>query len=1788
MPRHSRYFPFLLIIFTLLTITCLVVPAHAVTPQLAAGYNYSVVLKDDGTVWTWGNNDNGQLGDGTTTSRTIPAKISSLANIKAVSATVALKDDGTVWRWGNILGHISQPTLVNYINNVISISSGPNNTFALKNDGTIWMWGSFPTNGSQAYYYTPVQVASGLADVIAIAAGSNHVLALRSDGTVWSWGSNQYGKLGNGNTIDSDIPVQVVGLSGVTSIAAANTHSVALKNDGSVWTWGQLYVGQYLTEVTTPVQTVGLSEVTAISANMWHTIALKGDGTVWGWGINLGVKDKPASPIPIQVIGMTGATAIASGYNHTLALKTDGSVWAWGQNDYGELGDGTTSTITVPLQVIGISGVISIKAAYQTAALKSDGTVWSWGYNFIYSTASIIPVQATTISGVSSIAASDYFTIYMKEDGTVWGWGDNGKGQLGDGTFISKNSIVQVLSLSNITSISAGSLHAVALKNDGTVWSWGGNSTGQLGDGTVSIDYGGKSSPVQVSGLTGVIAVAAGSAHTVALKSDGTVWTWGYNGYGQLGNGTTVNSSTPVQVSGLTEITAIAAGSGNTIALKNDGTVWTWGDNYYGQLGNGTAIQTGGQSGVSTPQQVVGLGEVVAITTGMRHSVVLKNDGTVWAWGYNVNGFLGDGTTIPYRTTPVQVLGLGGVTAISAGDLYSAVVKNNDTVWIWGHNNGFLGIDDPLYHLPRQSLLQMGSSIDLYPPFISVFTFSPYSKSLTGQVSLLTALDAVGVAGYCLKESATKPDPADACWQSSLPDGYAFDTPGYKTIYAFARDAAGNISSGKPATVLVDNNRPSVLITTPLDNSSHSSLLQITGSSSDATSSIVKVEVMISDGTFYVHGDGSQDLEPTWIVATGKNSWALNTSLVNWTEGSTYSILARSYDQVGNISSLATSSFTYVTAVGYTTLSMDLSAQTVLQGGKLSASGKLTRLPDNGTDLSNLTIALSITTPDGSLIIPAPSAVTTDSTGHFSFTDMNIFVLKGTYTIKAVFTGTATLAHATSTTNNLLVGASAGYAIIIEGKIPSDEGLLSHNKTANRIFKTLKKRGFIDDNITYFNYDLNQDVLGITVDDIPGRAGILYAIETWARIRMNSSPAPLYIIMVDHGSRENFHIDNEVITPDDLNTWLTNMEKNLNTSARSEKRIIINGSCYSGSFISTLSKSGRIIITSADTNEESYRGPMEPDTVRSGEYFLDSLFQELGKGRSLTASFDESVKKTRLLTKEGENVTNGHGYGDGAVQHPLLDDTGKGKGSNSTSIIDGNGKISNSIFLGTGDTVTNAANPEDITSVTPTQIIAVDTNQFNLGLTTLSSNSLTSSAWAEIRIPTVTLSPSGTSSSQLILDYPRILLSPDSSDPTGRRWIGNANLGNIFPSGGVDEIPSGKYEIFYYARNAVTGDVAPMQRGSVYKQLSKNTAPSIVSLATPLNGSEQKTMLIFAWTEAIDPEGDRFSYTLEIATDDIFSNIVYNQENILVTASYVAYGKLNDLTTFYWRIKSIDQYGAVSISSPFSFHTDNTNGIVDSIVTGTILNNSGAPLSSATLQIGTESEKNLFSGGTGMFLFSTPTSVGTTETSVTIKASGFKSRTIPISLTGGSVLNTAIYLEPAIPRTVTVSITGTGTGTVNSVPVGIFCEGTGAGCRSTFNEDTIITLTAFPSSSSILSTWGGACSGKSLSCEFTLNTDTNVTATIIYMPPVKQPGTVAAYFDTITAAYASCPNGGTVTFQAMANVFNENITLYRNINVTLQGGFDGAFASTGSGNTVIQGVLTVKQGRLSVRNVVVR
>ncbi|MFN8512672.1 MAG: hypothetical protein U0841_08805 [Chloroflexia bacterium] len=417
-------------------------------------------------------------------------------------------------------------------------------------------------------------------------------------------------------------------------------------------------------------------------------------GTVWTWGgLDLdmwaagAVQPDPECPLivpppgkgepfpdprcPARILGLPDATAFAAGIDHSLVLDTTGRVWAWGDDTYGQLGIGPDS------------------------AGDCHGLPCA-----------ITPVRLPAPTNVVALAAGNQHSLALAADGTVWAWGDDTFGELGDGPGAPDGcaigrlegpcalSPVRVAGLTDVVAIAAGNVHSLALKSDGTVWAWGDDDDGQLGDGpggsdtcaTGDMPFSCATSPIVVPGLSSIVAIAGGGTHSLAVDRAGRVWAWGFDFFGQVGDGPGGPDTclflterdpcamSPVPVAGLGDVVAVAGGWYHSLALDRAGRVWAWGRGDLGQLG-------GGQAGPDTvevdrPGLVVGLGDAVAIAAGEVHSAALRRDGTIWTWGGTDAGQPGDGTgapgtcaagSAPCVTSPVRVRGLVGVVAITSG-----------------------------------------------------------------------------------------------------------------------------------------------------------------------------------------------------------------------------------------------------------------------------------------------------------------------------------------------------------------------------------------------------------------------------------------------------------------------------------------------------------------------------------------------------------------------------------------------------------------------------------------------------------------------------------------------------------------------------------------------------------------------------------------------------------------------------------------------------------------------------------------------------------------------------------------------------------------------------------------------------------------------------------------------------------------------------------------------------------------------------------------------------------------
>jgi len=743
--------------------------------QLAVGGSHVCQVNGDGTVRCWGNNGSGQIGDGTTTTRLTPVSVPAVSSIVAIAAgashTCALFPGGTAVCWGdNARGQLgdgttatrTSPVTVLGLAGAVALAAGANHTCALLADGTGRCWGDNGGgqlgDGTTATRTTPVPVI-GLTDATALAAGLSHTCALVADGTARCWGNNGVGQLGDGSTASHVTPVAVVSLANASAITAGSLHTCALVADGTARCWGNSFFGQLgsgLTTslpLTTPRVVTGLANAVSITAGAFHTCALLvGSARCWGDNTNGqlgdGTTTQRATPVSVKNL-LNTPVGLAAGSTSACAVQSDGSVRCWGLNTSGQLGNGTTASSVQPVVVAGGGGSITARdlaaGGFHTCVVRANGTVSCWGDNNTAqigdgtTTDRLTAVAVPGLSNVVSVAAGYQHSCALLATGSARCWGANFSGQLGNGTKSQSSPLVFVSGLANAVAIAAGVSHTCALLANGTVRCWGSNNFGQIGDGTTG--GGGNLSrltPVAVVGLTNAVAIAAGAAHTCALRADGTVRCWGSNGGGELGDGSTETRPIPAPVVGLTGAVALTAGIGSqTCALLAGGSARCWGLNFGGQVGDGTTVDR------SLPTGVVGLASSVAISAGSLHTCALVSSSGARCWGTNEFGQLGDGTTTNRLTATVVTarllsltMSFGGATKVALGQDHSCVLQATGAVACWGNNgSGQLGIGTTVNRLqPAGSLPSFTFNID---PAMSV-----EGRTGVALVTVLAACDA--------------------------------------------------------------------------------------------------------------------------------------------------------------------------------------------------------------------------------------------------------------------------------------------------------------------------------------------------------------------------------------------------------------------------------------------------------------------------------------------------------------------------------------------------------------------------------------------------------------------------------------------------------------------------------------------------------------------------------------------------------------------------------------------------------------------------------------------------------------------------------------------------------------------------------------------------------------------------------------------------------------------------------------------------------------------------------------
>ena len=632
--------------------------AAAIT-NIGCGYYGTFLMKTDGSLWGFGENDRAQLG----------------------------------------LGHFDDVlirTRIASVNGVISTAHGVDYNLALCADGSVWSagtgwFGELGTGSDNATnkVFCPIP---GLSGVTGIASGDTHSLAVDDEGRMWAWGRNSRGQVGIGGNGDTNQPSRIAGLENVTMAAAGGYHSLALDKGGRAWAWGDNAYGQLgigsLAYTNRPVQIQGLAGMRALAGGCYHSLALCQDGKVWAWGLGgygaLGLGNQNNTNRPTQIAGLDDVRYIVCGAFFSMALKNDGTVWAWGFNDYGQIGNGMEDLYCLtPQKIPGLSNAVAISAGRDhAAALDSQGRVWAWGNNWSGQMGigtcgyrmewTLVP----GLDGVGAVTAGSDCSLALKHDGTVWAWGNGGNGQLGAGSNNSVNKPAKIDGLIGVSGISVGENFCAALKANGEVWTWGWNNYGQLGIGAAP-DM--TNRPVRSIGISGVGAIACGAGHVVA-SSNGHIWTWGKNTDGQLGNGM-LFTNLPTVVGGI-NLRVVAAGSDHSAVLRpGTGQLFMFGNNSHGELGIGSTMKT------NKATAVVGVAPT-NLVCGRYHTLALQGDGSVWAWGDNVNGQLGLRFSLLWTNRPARIPSIDNIASLAPGCLayHCLAMAADGALWAWGDN----------------------------------------------------------------------------------------------------------------------------------------------------------------------------------------------------------------------------------------------------------------------------------------------------------------------------------------------------------------------------------------------------------------------------------------------------------------------------------------------------------------------------------------------------------------------------------------------------------------------------------------------------------------------------------------------------------------------------------------------------------------------------------------------------------------------------------------------------------------------------------------------------------------------------------------------------------------------------------------------------------------------------------------------------------------------------------------------------------------------------------------------
>ena len=694
-------------------------PASVV--RIAAGSRHSLALTTEGYVYAWGSNSMGQLGFGSAVIEKLsPEMIPNLNNVAGIAAgdyhSLVVKKDGTVWAFGaNLRGQLGDGTNVTkmlpaqvrdstgkaWLTAVAEISAGSVHSMARTVGGAVYTWGGGEVgqlgNAATRDSWLPVSIFSG--SIVSIGAGLKHSVAAHSSGMVYAWGDDNYGQLGDitsfmwyyyyywyltyynyAYTLNSTVPTPVLYVTKAVKVAAGGYHSAAMDSNGNVWTWGwgkygELGIGSVPTYgYNEPTLLTSISQVKDVVAGGWHTVAIcdqpypaPSTTTTTGTGsTTTSTSTTTTTTLPTTTTTGTGSTTTTTSTTTTSTTTTTlptGSLFVTGMNTSGQLGLGNSVDRNVYTPVSAVAdAMLLVGGQWHSFVVRSDGTLWGAGinaYGQLGRSDTNLFLQVPGVAGVNRVACSDWHSVVLLNNGTLMATGSNVSGALGMGDNTYRTTFTTVPGISGVTALAAGAYHTVAVTSDGALWATGSNTSGQLGLGTTAT----VRSFTKVSGITTAVAVAAGDAHTLVLLANGTVLASGLNANGQLGLGNTTGKTAFTAVTSVgSGVTALAARGIHSLALKSDGTVWVAG--CYKGIGR-TA-----DTNVFVKDPV--LAGITALATGMWHTLALKGNGTVWVTGANDRGQLGLGD-LNQRDTFVQAASLAGAAQVGAGDTHSLV-----------------------------------------------------------------------------------------------------------------------------------------------------------------------------------------------------------------------------------------------------------------------------------------------------------------------------------------------------------------------------------------------------------------------------------------------------------------------------------------------------------------------------------------------------------------------------------------------------------------------------------------------------------------------------------------------------------------------------------------------------------------------------------------------------------------------------------------------------------------------------------------------------------------------------------------------------------------------------------------------------------------------------------------------------------------------------------------------------------------------------------------------------------